>query len=633
MGMARRPANKASSDRKRASDQGGGPSRSGNEGAVRTSGASRVDVVSFDLRRNLIKILGEDHYPYAEYLYHELAANAWDEDATEVQIVEETIRAASRGQAALYDVVVRDNGNGMDFELLKEYFTVGDSSKPDRAVSERLGRQLIGRIGVGKVAILKAARRWRVTTERHLGLEDPVRLTVFVDVDEWISGKVPAFAVQYLEPTGEPGTEIVLEGVETRMRVDRILRHLQRLPLGDDFMVWRNGEPIPPRQWYGIDKVDIATEVEWLDGRDERTGRINGEIWVLPDAPKRKQPYIKEPATETEGLQREPGGIEIRVNRDMITREFFGHEAHGHGVNRIWGWVEAPWLPILGNRTDYQRDHPASQAFYNAVKPIFDKIYETVRYEHDSREQERRQQRKGRQNNAGEDTGASGNGESENGAGAGDDAAEAATYELLASRYGDVLYKVLTDHPELAPVIGEPAKTSRGRPAQDRIYPVRRTGHVHAFERNPYGSELAVEEVPESGTAQSVVTGSRLRTDRAADSQDGAESLEAGEMIVNTTAGIRLQFLSLGPREAPYRWSLEKPDELTLDINTDHKLYGETDRPGGPLHRLHCSWLVALALAERAHPSSGLAIADFVEMFSWELFEGWTGRRRSSRQS
>src|SRR5262249_15557581 len=131
----------------------------------------QVAVVSFDLRKNLINVLGEDHYPHAEHLYHELAANSYDEDATEVVILEDTVQPARRGQPPVSDLTVRDNGNGMDLDGLRQYFTLGESDKPGRKVSEVLHRPLIGRIGVGKVANLKVARSWTLTTERHLGLD------------------------------------------------------------------------------------------------------------------------------------------------------------------------------------------------------------------------------------------------------------------------------------------------------------------------------------------------------------------------------------------------------------------------------------------------------------------------------
>src|SRR4051794_33152734 len=119
--------------------------------------ASFQSEISFEMDRSLINVLGEEHYPYAEYLYHELAANSWDSDATDVNISEETVRKGSRAGPALYTITVRDDGTGMDAAGLREYFRVGGSSKRERRTSERLGRAVIGRIGVGKVSILKVA--------------------------------------------------------------------------------------------------------------------------------------------------------------------------------------------------------------------------------------------------------------------------------------------------------------------------------------------------------------------------------------------------------------------------------------------------------------------------------------------
>lgn len=580
----------------------------------------RVEAITFDFQRNLINILGEEHYPYAEYLYHELAANAWDSDASEVNITEHAVRPARRGQTALYDIVVADDGNGMDFEGLQEYFRVGDSSKRERKVSERFDRALIGRIGVGKVSILKVARSWKITTERHLGLSEPVRLTVHVDVDEWIAGHLPAFAVQYVEPTGRAGTEITLEGVQTRLREDRILRHLQRLPLGQGFSIWRNGEFVPPRQWHGIDQIPIETEASWEVDGVHATGPITGAIWIRPEMPKNQQAYVDEPGTEKDGLERDPAGIEVRVSGDMITREFFGREQHGHQVNRLWGWVEVPWLPILGNRTDYLRDSPQGRAFYETVKPIFDEAYRRIRYEKDRREQERRRRRLSKDADS---NGADHGGDTKPDAPDPSSAPPTAetSDELLASRYGEAINKILSDKPEFAPVIQQEPRTQRGRPAKDRIYPVRPAGRSEPFEEDVYGDALALVWREESGRATIAVPGSVRRVKSAK-----APERELGGVTVNTKAGVQLRFAALGPLEAPYRWNLDDPGELTLDLNTDHKLFKEADRQGGAMRRLHCAWLVSLALAERAHPISGQGVADFLEALSYELYSEW-GRR------
>ena len=602
--------------------------------------ADTRDLVSFDLRRNLINVLGDDHYPYAEFLYHELAANAYDEDAQRVEIVERVVEPGRRGIPSSYDIVVSDDGNGMDRERLDEWFRVGESTKPQRMTSERLGRPLIGQIGVGKVSILKVARRWTIATERHLGLTAPVRLEVDVDVDAWISGEVDAFAVRDLSPTGRAGTVITLEGVHARLREDRILRMIQRLPLGEGFMVWRNGQPIPPRQWTGVDRIDIDQVVAWSDAGRDREGRLHGQIWIRPEMRKRRdQAFIEEPKSEQDAFNREPAGIEVRVKGDTIVHDFFGHETYGHGVNRIWGWVEADWLPILGNRTGYLRDHPAGEAFFDVMRPLFAEAFGRIRYENETRAQERRARAaaaRARAQLSGEDAGAEGDADDalttqgdETGPTATDLDEPQETDELLASRYAESINQILNDKPELAPVIDVEAERSRGRPAKDRIYPIRPSGERVPFETHPYGSEIAIANEDEHARVRRARAGSLLRSAPAdaLDDETGIGQLERGDRVVNTTAGVRLRFVPLGVLEAPYVWALDNPRELTLDINTEHKLYGQVGRPGSALHRLHCAWLVSLALAERNMPSAG-RLADYLETLSYELILAWSSPRR-----
>jgi hypothetical protein len=567
--------------------------------------------VSFDLRRNLINILGEDHYPYAEFLYHELAANAWDEDATEVWIDDEVSQKPARGRHQLFDISVEDNGNGMDLDGLNQYFTVGESGKIERKISEIEGRPLIGRLGVGKVAILKVARQWELITERHLGLDAPVRFRVEVDVDSWVSGEIDAFEIEELEPTGKAGTRLLLRGVRTRMREDRIIRHLQRLPLGPTFRVWRNGKLVAPRQWHGTEKVVIDAVAEWEERGESKSGSIKGEIYVRPKVSgKKATAYIEEPDNEKDGLERDPAGIEVRVDHDVITREFFGHETHGHGVNRIWGWVDVPWLPILGNRTDYLRDSPAGHAFYETVKRYFDEVYGPVRSEHDSRARKRDKADGGQPSKPGDQDPP----DPDNGGGEPDDTA--LEEEALATSFGEALNRLLRDRPELTPVVSDPAPVSRGRPRKDRIYPIRHNEGAEAvpFDAGEYGDRLAVKEEPGSAMTVRATTGSVLRR-----ATEGTELASLGEVVQNPAAGLRLRFAALGRLEAPYRWDLTD-DPPSLALNTDHKLYRSLGSPAEAPGRLHAAWLVALAFAELANPSSGQMLADYLETVSYELF-------------
>jgi hypothetical protein len=456
-----------------------------------------------------------------------------------------------------------------------------------------------------------------------MGLAERVRLEVYVEADKWIEGELPGFPVRYLEPTGRAGTEIVLRGVRARLRRDRILRHLQRLPLGDNFNMWRNGEFVPPRQWTGIDHIDVDVMANWGEGGEEHSGRVRGEIWLRPEPQSgRDSAYIKEPDDEKSGLAKDPAGVEVKVDGDVIIREFFGHAHHGHQVNRIWGWVEAPWLPILANRTDYIRDSPAGIAFQRAVKPLYEQAYKRIRYEQDRREQQRRRERllggaaEAAAGSSGEGGGRKAGGEVPRGSASVDDS--------LASRYGEVLNQIMQDKPELAPVLRSEPKLSPGRPAKDRIYPVRPTGQRGPFQPDIYGADLALAE---DETLQRVARAIQGNAKRLAQGQ--AADAELAVQVTNTTAGVRLRFSALGTLEGPYRWTLDQVDELTLDINVDHPLYRQAAAMRGAIHRLHCAWLVSLALAEASNPIGGRRLVDYLEDMTFELFSRWAQRRPS----
>lgn len=589
-------------------------------------------VVTFDLRRNLINVLGDDHYPYAEFLYHELAANAYDADARRVEITETNRVAPAPGRNASYDIEFRDDGNGMDLDGLITYFAVGESSKVRAEYSEQLERGLIGRIGVGKVSILKVARSWVIETERHPNLtEQPKRLRVVVNVDDWIQGRVPGFEVEELDPMGRHGTTLLLSGVSAKLREDRILRHLQRLPLDEDFMIWRNGDLVPPRQWHGIDKVEVNVLAHWQEGGVSSSGRIRGEIWIR--SKNDKAAYEEEPTREQDGIRRDPAGIEVRVNRDVITREFFGHEGHGHALNRIWGWVDANWLPILGNRTDYQRDSPQGVAFINAVKPLFDEAYGRVRYEFDRRAQERKmpdgqpdKQNPPSAQGPKQPPASSQTYNSPRSSSYTSEDSSQGPEQILAVRLGEAIHRILEDKPEFAPIVNAPAERGRGRPALDRIYPARSTGDRVPFVPSPYGQSLAIREDDEQFEIRRLDTGNILRAGARNEADritDNIEVVEKADITVNTKAGVRLAFSPLGTLEAPYRWELDDPNDLTLHINVEHPMYKATGRPGGAPHRLHCAWLVSMAFAEMIMPRATNQVGDFVESLCYELYREW----------
>ena len=102
-----------------------------------------------------ILTLGERLYEQSIELIRELVNNAYDADATRVDVT-----------VSDEEIVVADNGEGMDMEGLKQYFSVGSDEKLLHPISPRLGRDRIGQFGIGKFASLAAASRFEITTQK-----------------------------------------------------------------------------------------------------------------------------------------------------------------------------------------------------------------------------------------------------------------------------------------------------------------------------------------------------------------------------------------------------------------------------------------------------------------------------------
>ena len=246
------------------------PKTSRTAGRIRAPDGNRTEVrVAFD--RHIVGVLGDEHYPDADYLFTELAANAYDADATEVRFIYRFAEEAGRHGG--YRLTVEDNGTGMDLDGLQRYFTFGASIKSDKVT--RSGRRPIGRFGLGKVSALKAADRWFLETE-HEGK----RYFVDVDFERWMNdSSIAGFNVERRKPRGESGTRIELVRVHIEdPRDDRIVRAVRKLPLGRDFKVYLNGRLVAPRVWDGIEHhpVDVAVAI----GDDGRVERIEGALAI-----------------------------------------------------------------------------------------------------------------------------------------------------------------------------------------------------------------------------------------------------------------------------------------------------------------------------------------------------------------
>jgi hypothetical protein len=287
--------------------------------------------------------IGERLYTESIELIRELVNNAYDADATEVRVTlgDDLIRVA-------------DNGAGMDFDGLRQYFNIGSPEKLQKPKSPRFRRDRIGQFGIGKFASLSACERFEVETQKG-----PFAARVIFDKSVWgQAGESWHLPVQYLEPDPNrgDGTAVSLLRLTRRFDPREVERRLvEGVPLkAPHFQVWLNGERVKPRTLAGH-------RISVLDGTPY--GPVHGEIFVLPAS-----------ATDPG-----PPGIEIKVKQVTVRRDLFGAEAWGRAADRLRGELHADFLPVTTDRSGFVQDSPEYHAFLETVGRVMNEVRAVLR--------------------------------------------------------------------------------------------------------------------------------------------------------------------------------------------------------------------------------------------------------------
>ncbi len=282
--------------------------------------------------------IGERLYSESIELIRELVNNAYDADATQVDIkmTDEMIE-------------VKDNGAGMEREGLKQYFNIGSPEKIVRNKSSIYHRDLIGQFGIGKFASLSACECFEVYTQKG---EFAAKVTF--DKLEWerVSDQWN-LPLQILSPDKEreDGTTVTLLRLTRAFDPEEVVRKIvEGTPLKvSNFAVRLNGMRITPRSLSGH-------RIPFLEGTE--FGPVHGEIIILPSST----------ASPIEI------GIEVKVKQVTIKRELFGLDHWGKVASRIRGEVHADFLPVTTDRSGFILDSPQYQCF----RKIMDKISKEV---------------------------------------------------------------------------------------------------------------------------------------------------------------------------------------------------------------------------------------------------------------
>jgi len=283
----------------------------------------------------LVKHLGVQMYSGAVGAVAELIANAWDADASGVQI---TI-PFDQDWDTNSQVTVSDNGTGMDFnECNEKFLVIGLDRRSQHGDYTLKNRRVIGRKGIGKLACFGTAKLIEVRTVRdgwltHFALDYDaiIRQSGGALVSEELY-KPHIFKDERCEGENN-GTTIILKRLQLkhRLKEDDFRRSIARrfAILADEFQVVVNDKPlirteVPfqfryPESGMRPDDVMGVGTVRWWVGFTERP---------IPDEDAR--------------------GIVVMVRGKMAQAPFFFHLSGGvygqHGMQYMTGEVHADGL-------------------------------------------------------------------------------------------------------------------------------------------------------------------------------------------------------------------------------------------------------------------------------------------------
>lgn len=306
---------------------------------------TQLNTIEVTVDKSHIVTIGERLYGESIELIRELINNAYDADATEVRV---TIKDEQ--------IVVEDNGLGMDLDGLKQYFNIGSTFKRNQPKSAKFGRDRIGEFGIGKFASLSACSHFEVWTRRG-----GFQAKVIFDKEEWGKSKdkwnIP-LEIQEANPSLKDGSRITLKGVTKKFNLaDVEKRIIEAVPIkAPEFAVYLNGHKIAARFVAGH-------KIPFLEGTEY--GVVFGEIIITSQLDQ-----------EISGA-----GVECKVKQVTITKDFFGLDKLVKNIARIRGEVNADFLPITSDRTGFIKDTPQYRKFLEVMelvvqrtKPILDEL-------------------------------------------------------------------------------------------------------------------------------------------------------------------------------------------------------------------------------------------------------------------
>lgn len=297
-----------------------------------------------------ITTLGERLYSESIELIRELVNNAYDADATEVKI---TLQPDM--------IKIEDNGIGMDWAGLQQYFNIGSPEKLVHSKSPIHKRDRIGQFGIGKFASLAACEKFEVYTQRK-----NFAAKVTFDKESWSQSETTwELPVHIMKPDQQrgDGTTVVLSKLTRAFDVEMVRQKIvESVPIqAQNFSVFVNGRRVV------LAKVP-GHRIPFLEGTN--FGPVHGEIVIVP-------------VTQASAGEM---GIQIRVKGVMVKKEYFGIQTWGREGARIRGEANADFLKVTSDRSGFRTDGPEYQAFDATMTRIMSQVKQQLSRLSDQRE-------------------------------------------------------------------------------------------------------------------------------------------------------------------------------------------------------------------------------------------------------
>jgi hypothetical protein len=283
-------------------------------------------VSNFKISPRILDHLGVSAYNSLRKCLSELVANAYDADATKVEI---SLPDALEESAVIQ---VEDDGVGMSVEDIDQhYLFLGRDRRKEEGERTPGNRLVIGSKGIGKLAGFGIASRIEVSSRRG-GSQSQITLdrNAFDDFQTLSSYQIPILST----PTTRPhGTVIHLSSLNPNLDLpdtSAFRRHLfKSLPQGPNFRILVNGVECTAEDIPG-ERHSIAVDVPSL-------GSITGFYTI------------------TNSRQSKPG-LAVRVRGRVVTEpSLFGLDTSSHGFftsEKILGEINADFLDPEGSVVD-----------------------------------------------------------------------------------------------------------------------------------------------------------------------------------------------------------------------------------------------------------------------------------------